>query len=47
MTIGKRMHPWSYLMLLTIRKLKLYMPSIFQIEDPGSGSITLLPFQRP
>ena len=42
----KRMHSWDYWnylmrMLLTIRKLKLNTPTILQIEDPGSGSITM------
>ena len=45
--IGKRMHSWGYLMLLTIRKLELYSSSIFQIENPGVSRIALLPLQRP
>ena len=28
MMIGKIMHPWGYLMLLTIRKLELYSSTI-------------------
>ena len=46
MMIGKRMISWSYLMLLTIRKLELYMPSILQIEDPRSSRIALFPLCR-
>ena len=44
--IGKIMHPWSYLMLLTIRKLELYSSPIFQIQDPGSRRIALLSLPR-
>ena len=40
--IGKLMHSWSYLMLLTIRKLELYSSPIFQIQDPRIRWVTVL-----
>ena len=40
--ISETMISWSYLMLLTIRKLKPDTSTILQIEDPGIRWVTVL-----
>ena len=44
--ISETMISWSYLMLQTIRKLKLYTPTILQIDYPRNRSITLPSLRR-